>query len=181
MSDEIEKQDNRINNSRPFKMESWLPALKEVFAEQDIIFLTDEDLVFLVNDKLPVSDQISKSCFEKWKAGKFPDGTDELGKEFIKSIKYALIKQKLFLGNKLKNDKTGQWTRYAWILERKFTEWNLKHISENINKNEQATVIQITANSDEQKALIDKIIYSDFEEIKPTQIENNVKEDDYEF
>jgi hypothetical protein len=35
-------------------------------------------------------------------------------------------------------------------MERKFSEWNLKHISENINKNEQATVIQITAGNDKK-------------------------------
>jgi hypothetical protein len=47
-------------------------------------------------------------------------------------------------------------------MERKFSEWNLKHISENINKNEQATVIQITAGNDEQKKLIESIMNTDY-------------------
>lgn len=180
MSDEIEKQDKRINNGRPFKMQKWVDELKIVLSTEDILFLSDQDLHFLVNQKLDQKEQISKSTFEKWKAGQFAPN-EEIGKEFIQCIQLALIKQKQFLGEKLMNDTTGQWTRYAWFFERKFSEWNLKHISENINKNEQSTVIQITANSDEQKALIDKIIYSDFEEIKPIELENNVKEDDYEF
>ncbi|MFV8339139.1 hypothetical protein ACNQGL_07695 [Flavobacterium sp. LB3P21] len=180
MSNEIEKQDKRIDNGRPFKMQKWVDELKIVLSTEDILFLSDQDLHFLVNQKLEVNEQISKSTFEKWKAGKFaPD--EATGKEFIKCIQYALIKQKQLLSKKMMEDTSGQWTRYAWIMERKFTEWNLKHISENINKNEQSTVIQITANSDKQKALIDKIIYSDFEEIKPIELENNVKEDDYEF
>jgi hypothetical protein len=29
------------------------------------------------------------------------------------------------------------------FLERKFSEWNLKHISENINRNENETIINI--------------------------------------
>jgi hypothetical protein len=28
------------------------------------------------------------------------------------------------------NDTTGNFARYAWFLERKFSEWNLKHIRE---------------------------------------------------
>jgi hypothetical protein len=44
-----------------------------------------------------------------------------------------------------------------WFLERKFSEWNLKHISENINRNENETIINITANSYQRK-LIDDLI-----------------------
>jgi hypothetical protein len=32
----------------------------------------------------------------------------------------------------------------GFLLERKFSEWNLKHISENINRNENETIINIT-------------------------------------
>jgi hypothetical protein len=44
------------------------------------------------------------------------------------------------------------------FLERKFSEWNLKHISENINRNENETIINITANSEAQRKLIDDLI-----------------------
>jgi hypothetical protein len=164
--------DKRINNQRPFKMVNWLVALKEVLDEEDITFLSDKDMVFLVNSKLPKKQKIGDATFEYWKAGKFaPD--EQTGKEFIECIKLALIKQKQNLGKKLQDDTTGQWTRYAWILERKFSDWNLKHVSENINKNETETVINITAGNAEQLKLIDSLINAEYEEIKPKQIEAN--------
>ena len=166
--------DNEDNKSagRPFKMVTWLSALKEVLNKEDVLFLSDKDLVFLVNNKLPKKQKISESTFEKWKSGQYsPDETT--GKEFIEAIKLALITQKQYLGERLRNDTTGQWTRYAWILERKFADWNLKNVSENINKNEQATVINISAGSEAQRKLIDELINTDFVEIKPNQIEGN--------
>jgi hypothetical protein len=180
----IKMIENKKERGRPFKMQTWITELKNVLEERNIIYLTDEDLIFLVNKRLPKESQISKSTFEKWKAGKFaPD--DETGKEFIDLIHLALINEKNTIGYKLENDTSGQWTRYAWILERKFSEWNLKHISENINKNEQATIIQITAGNEEQKKMIENLInYSpDFVEIKPNQISanDNDKEDEFDF
>jgi hypothetical protein len=73
-------------------------------------------------------------------------------KEFIQCIQYALIKQNNIL-DKLLNDTTGNFARYAWFLERKFSEWNLKHISENINRNENETIINITANKEAPKKI----------------------------
>jgi hypothetical protein len=69
------------------------------------------------------------------------------------------------------------------ILERKFSEWNLKHISENINRNENETIINITANSEAQRKLIDDLINVDFVEIKPAQLPatNNDIEDELPF
>lgn len=182
MNNEIEK---RVAG-RPFKMESWLHQLNIVLEDEDILFLSDKDLVFLVNRELLLEHQISDSTFEKWKAGKYAPN-EEVGKEFIKCIHLALIRQKQLLSKKMMEDNSGQWTRYAWIMERKFTEWNLKHISENVNKNEQSTVIQITAGNEEQRKLIDNLINADFEEVKPLQIkqnnvqQNNEKEDELPF
>lgn len=179
MNDEIEKR-GAGRPSGSFKMERWIKALTDVLSEEDIIFLSDKDLVFLVNRNLSPEEKISKSTFEKWKAGKFaPD--DTLAKEFIECIEFSLIKQKQLLSKKMMEDTTGQWTRYAWIMERKFSEWNLKHISENINKNEQATVINITAGNEEQKSLLDSIINNtEFIEVKPKQIQQNNNENEDE-
>ncbi|TRX34955.1 hypothetical protein FNW52_12500 [Flavobacterium sp. ZT3R18] len=165
MNNELEKR----GAGRPFKMQYWVAELNTVLCDEDILFLTDKDLVFLVNKNLPDENKISESTFEKWKAGKFHPN-EEIGKEFIGMIHLALIRQKQMLAKKMMDDTTGQWTRYAWIMERKFVEWNLKHISENINKNEQATVIQITAGSEEQRKLIDNLINADYEEVKPIQL-----------
>jgi hypothetical protein len=173
-------ENNKLEQGRPYKMQAWLNQLNQVLEDEDILFLSDKDLQFLVNRKLPLDQQITSRTFENWKAGKFaPD--EEIGKQFIQSIQFALIKQKQFLSKKMIDDDKN-WQRYAWIMERKFTEWNLKHISENIHRSEQATVIQITAGSDEQRILIDNLINVDYEEIKPKaiQLTNNVKDDDFE-
>ena len=182
MNNDLEKR----GAGRPFKMETWLHQLVKVLEDEEILFLSDKDLVFLVNRELPKENQIADSTFEKWKAGKFAPN-DEIGKEFIGCIHLALIRQKQLLSQKMMEDNNGQWTRYAWIMERKFTEWNLKHISENINRNEQATVINIQAGNEEQRKLIDNLINADFEEVKPLQVKqtnvkpNNEKADDLPF
>ncbi len=167
------------NNHRPYKMTKFTTELTEVINTQSILFLTDKDLLFLVNDRLEDKDKINDRTFKNWKAGKFHEN-EEIGKVFFKCVEKALITQKQEIGKKLIEDTTGQWTRYAWILERKFSEWNLKHLSE--FKNEQTQVIQITAGNDEQKKMIDNLINPEFTEIKPTQIpENNNTSEDYGF
>jgi hypothetical protein len=55
-----------------------------------------------------------------------------------------------------------------------FSEWNLKHISENINRNENETIINITANSEAQKiSQIDDLVCG-FCEIKPAQLQQQI-------
>jgi hypothetical protein len=43
-------EQNKMGAGRPFKMNNWLTALKGVLADEDILFLSDKDLVFLVNN-----------------------------------------------------------------------------------------------------------------------------------
>lgn len=173
---------DKITAGRPFKMENWVAELQKILAAEDIIFLSDKDLQFLVNQNLDESERITDRTFENWKAGKFhPD--EEVGKQFMNCIHLALIKQKQEMSRRMLGEDDKNWTRFAWVMERKFQEWNLKHISENINRNEQQTTIQITAANDEQRQLIDNIINIDFEEIKPKRLEetNDNESEDYEF
>ncbi|WNM18617.1 hypothetical protein [Flavobacterium capsici] len=183
----MNEQNDKNKVGRPFKMEKWIPALKSVLEERNIVFLTDTDLVFLVNKKLPIEDRITTRCFKNWKAGKFAPN-EELGEQFIELVQEALINEKEALLNSLKNEKSGYWVRYAWILERKFEEYNLKQVTENINKNEETQIIQITAANLEQKKMIENLINVDFEEVKPKQIKikpevesTDNKEEDYGF
>ena len=96
--------------------------------------LTDEELIILVNDRLPEKDRFSYSAFKDWKAfalGTKEDTTPENMEKYIELgsvYKRALIRQKQSLFKKFESEP--QWQKYAWILERKFSEWNLKHISE---------------------------------------------------
>jgi len=180
---------SEINNEikkrgRPFKMEAWVTQLEAVLTEENILFLSDQDLRFLVNQRLDESQQISKRTFENWKSGEFhPD--DDTGRKFLKCIEGALIKQKQFLAKKMIEDDKN-WQRFAWIMERKFDEWNLKKISERINKNENTNIIQIQASSDMQKKLLGNMmmINAEFTEVKPLELmskNDNEDEDEYEF
>lgn len=168
---------------RPFKMETWLPALEEVLSDEDIRFLTDEDLIFLVNRKLDPKNKIDPRTFENWKAGKFHQDAD-LGQQFMDCLKFAEIKQKQYLATKMLDSDEKNWQRFAWIGERKHPSLHLKSISENINRNEQQTTINITAASESQRLLIDNIINAEFEEIKPLKLEetnDKSQQDEFEF
>jgi len=168
---------------RPYKIDKWLPALEAVLEIHDIVFLTDEELVFLVNQTLDDKDQIDSRTFENWKAGRF-HSNDETGKKFMNCIQMASIREKQSLSKRLLNADEKNWTRFAWVLERKFSEFNLKHISENINRNEQQTTIMITTGNDAQRLLIDNIINTEFEEITSLRNEksnDNTLDDEYDF
>lgn len=112
---------------RPTKLtKNLLSKLEEVVI--DALYLTDEDLVFMLNDKLEKKDHIAIQTFKDYKNGRRQE-TSELISTFATLIKKALSIEKI---NLLKDLKKGgpQWQSKAWILERKFKEWNLKSISE---------------------------------------------------
>lgn len=183
MDNDKPKRKNRPGGGRPFKMKIWIEVLKEVLSENEVVYLTNEDLVFLVNDKIENTDsQITVRTFKNWIAGKFhPE--EEIGKEFMGLIKKALIRQKQALAKKMLEGDDKYWYKYGWLLERKFSEYNLKSISEVKNTNEQQNIILITAANDEQKNLIDNIINVDFVEVKPLQFtspDDNMR-DEYDF
>lgn len=184
MVNEKPKRKNRPGQGRPFKMKIWIEKLEEVLAENNAIYLTDADLVFLVNDKIDDEKyHITTRTLRNWKTGKAPD--EETGKLFLKLFQKALIKQKKAIFEKLESTENVTWTRLAWILERRFQEWNLKHISEVKNTNESKTTIQITAANEEQAKLIDNIINADFETIGTRILgpssDDNKEEDENEF
>lgn len=173
------KDNKGVGSGNWSKMEKWVVKLEKVLEKENIIFLTDNDLIFLVNKELPKKDRITRQTFHNWKTGKFGALDKEIGEQFVEMVHGAMIMQKNHLLNKLLNTDDKNWTKMAWILERRFEEWNLKHISESVNKNER-TVVNIVAGSNEQKALIDSLINGTpqieakdvmFYEIPPTPIE----------
>ena len=113
---------------RPSKINKFIEVAKEVLFKESLMLLTDEELVFLINEKLEEEDRISDRTFARWKAKDFDDN-DEIGKNFVMLLKKALLTQKESLFKKFQNDDRA-WQRWAWIIERKFSEWNLKKISE---------------------------------------------------
>lgn len=108
---------------RPTKLtKKFLEVAEEVINEY-ILACTDSEIMDEINDRLEEEERICQSTWEKWKAGK--TSNDEDGGKFLRLIKKALTVEKRNLLNKLKGD-TGAWQRWAWIIERKFDEWNLK-------------------------------------------------------
>jgi hypothetical protein len=112
---------------RPTKLTPELiETLKEVV--EDALYFTDQDLVEELNEKLPKDQQIKYTTFKAYKGGQRQDN-NPLIKEFVSLIKKALRSEKKALMNDLKKGEN-QWQSRAWILERKFNEWNLKKIIE---------------------------------------------------
>jgi len=118
---------------RPSKINKFIEAAKEVLFSDSVMLFTDEELVDEINERLEEKDRISQRTFKRWKASDFEED-GETGKEFCPLIKKALRKQKESLLKKYSNDDRA-WQRWAWIIERKFSEWNLKIITENKNEN----------------------------------------------
>ena len=110
---------------RPSKLTAeFIAAAHEVIDQGDnALIFTDAELLFQINEKLSHDARIDRRTFERWKAGELKDDVD--GQEFCRLIEKALHKQKTALFVSLKTE-ANQWQRWAWIIERKFDEWNLK-------------------------------------------------------
>lgn len=119
---------------RPTKL-SWpfLEAATRVLnTANDAIILTDQELFDSINELLEPQDQVSQRTFERWKAkaraGEFAQ-EDWQGAEFCRLYKKALREQKKALFVQLGLEKFA-WQKWAWIIERKFDEWNLRHVAQ---------------------------------------------------
>lgn len=115
---------------RPSKIERFTQALEEVLNRPKgvgmAIMHTDKDLMFLVNEQLEEDERIIDSTFEKWKSGESVD--DERRSVFLRLYKRALMEQRDNLFERLQEEPPGAWQKWAWVLERKFAEWNLKSV-----------------------------------------------------
>jgi len=130
--------------ARPSKIDRFIEVAKDVLFRDGLMLLTDEELVFLINQELEDSEKVAIRTFKLWKSGDYAE-KGETGKEFLPLIKKALIIQKETLFKKFSNDDRA-WQRWAWIIERKFSEWNLKNINENKNENTHTGEIKINYN-----------------------------------
>ena len=112
---------------RPTKLtDRFIIAANEVINEEiNAIILTDEELLSKINDKLPEEAQVSVETWKDWKAGTSPVEQNKLLDTFHLLIKKALIRQKSDLFRKMGYDDKA-WQRWAWIIERKFDDWNIK-------------------------------------------------------
>lgn len=109
---------------RPTKLtRDFLEAAEEVLNDDiNAIIFTDAELRELINDKLVPDAQVSETRWEEWKAGNMKNPIVE---EFRGLYKKALSQQKSNLFQEMRKDDKA-WTRFAWIIERKFDDWNLR-------------------------------------------------------
>ena len=115
---------------RPSKIIKWVEAFKEVIEDSyNALLCTDEELIMLVNEKLPEWEQIHESSFQKWKAWRVSEENQDVYQEFLRLYKKALIRERKSLMIKFQSDEW-QWQKWAWIIERKFDEWNIRMKSE---------------------------------------------------
>lgn len=115
---------------RPTKLtDEFLKVVENVLNDNiNSIILTDEELFELINGNLGEEQRICYATFKNYKASKNKEES-ELYNRFLSLYKKAITVQKKSLFDSLKKD-TNSWQRYAWIIERKFSDWNLKQISE---------------------------------------------------
>jgi len=142
MADIVKKN----KGGRPSKLPKFLIAMEKVMhgadskeLNTDFIALTDEELFEEINERLDKKDKIHPNSFLGWKA-KARNAETQISKEqqeymnkFLVLYKNALRNQKRALFHKLSSsnkDDRAYWQRFAWIIERKFADWNLKHLSE---------------------------------------------------
>lgn len=118
---------------RPTKMNKRvLNAFEKVLnEEQNALVCTDEELFMLMNEELEKKDQIVYSTFQEWKNNnkKYTESNPkqaDLFRQFSGLIKKALVKERKALMLNLKGDEKA-WQRWAWIIERKFDEWNIRN------------------------------------------------------
>lgn len=118
---------------RPNKLKNFLMAFEKVLNDNpfDVVIMTDDELRLLCNELLEEQYQISEATFKNRKAWNLKDCVEY--QNFLALYKKALWEQKRNLFLKFENNENA-WQKYAWIIERKFSEWNLRQISEVDNK-----------------------------------------------
>ncbi|WP_418513714.1 hypothetical protein [Corallibacter sp.] len=156
----------------------------EVLEDENTTLLSDRDIFYLVNSKLPKAAKISESYFEFLKSPNQKNAksisqlstiTEEEKEEFIEALNVARVKQKMALTKKAFDDKLKNAYPYLWSLERKNKELQLNRNMEQVNNQ---PLIQITASNDEHKTLIDNILKGNPVKLKP--VEEEAEEVDYD-
>jgi len=112
---------------RPLKIsENFINAARKVINNISSIAWTDEDFLFEVNWELEQKDKISIDTFYRYQK---KEEESSILKEFCNLLKKARNQAKDEL-IRLVHEGKQNWQARAWILERKYPEYNLKQISE---------------------------------------------------
>lgn len=117
---------DKAAGGRPSKLtEEFMVAMMLVInADNNALIYTDEELIFQVNERLPLEARICGDTFRRWKAGEISD--DARAQAFFGVYKKALMHQKSILFKRLDDERNPSWQKEAWKIERKFSDWNIK-------------------------------------------------------
>ena len=130
----------RENVGRPRKLTRFLEAFKCVLELDQpenkrhrvgrAIIHTDKDLLEMTNRLLDEKDRVSTTSWESWKRGSVENMSEEVERElsqFRDIYLEALKMQRDNLFDRMtQKGEARSWGRWAWIIERKFDEWNLR-------------------------------------------------------
>ena len=116
--------------------ERILLALRNIFEDSKHkgsigYVLTDKELVFLINQRLPEEYHVDYYMFEKIKGNmrkikSVPKDKQYIYRLLVNYFQEILIQQKLELHDKMMEAPAGAWQKYSWWLERKWDELNAK-------------------------------------------------------
>lgn len=153
---------------RQLKIIKFTEALKKVLETPNIISLTDDELLVLVNSTLPKEDRVGSSTFKAWKGtGKAKKSLENTGKvdqdmidDFREAMDLARVHQKLKLTDSAlnyRNTKDGNNNPGGamWLLKKKFVD--MKDEPQGISIGEGGIKLLIQTNDSETKNLIDSI------------------------
>src|SRR4051812_29533530 len=98
---------------RPTKLtEEFMAAMMEVINDADNAFIyTDEELLWLINDRLPLEQRVHGDTFSLWKNGHIAD--DQRAVKFFSVYKKALMRQKASLFKRLDDPENLRWQKDA--------------------------------------------------------------------
>ncbi len=138
---------------RPTKLtKKFIQVANEVInSDINAIIYTDEELLFLINEKLPAVEKVGNSTWEDWKAGKSPKKDTKNLDSFRALVKKALLFQRDSLFNSMRKDEKA-WQKWAWIIERKFDDWNIRQkIDQDVKSDGKPLDIKVISYQDYKK------------------------------
>ena len=111
------------------KWDAWVRKMDEVINREHpvgyAVIYNDTMLLEMVNAELPEDERITMRTFTNYKQeGHVQDGS--IASLFVSTYKRALSIQADNIFRRMVDEGPGSWQKWAWILERKFDEWNLR-------------------------------------------------------
>jgi len=138
---------------RPTKLTKKFIQVANDVINSDInaVIYTDEELLFLINEKLPVAEKVGETTWEDWKAGRSPKKDTKNLESFRCLVKKALLFQRDSLFYSMRKDEKA-WQKWAWIIERKFDDWNIRQkIDQDVKSDGKPLDIKVISYQDYKK------------------------------